>query len=121
MARIKINNFFKIFTWITLVLFYAGGDSASAQAETLSASASPTTVAVGEQLQVTFTLNGSGSNFHAPTFNDFNVLSGPNQSTSMQFVNGAVSQSISYTYILQATKEGSFRFGSATMDAGGKK
>ncbi len=86
-----------------------------------TASVSPSTVAVGDQLQVSFTLNGNGSNFHAPTFENFNVLAGPSQSSNMQIVNGSVSQSISYTYVLQPVKEGTFKFGSATIDAGGKK
>lgn len=121
MKRIRKNIFIKIFISIATLLFNPACFSVFAQNETLTASASPTSVAVGEQLQITFSLNGNGTNFHAPTFNDFNVLAGPNQSTSMQFINGSVSQTISYTYVLQATKEGSFRFGSATMDAGGKK
>ncbi len=86
-----------------------------------TASVSPSTVAVGDQLQVSFTLNGNGSNFHAPTFENFNVLAGPSQSSNMQIVNGSVSQSISYTYVLQPIKEGTFKFGSATIDVGGKR
>jgi hypothetical protein len=90
-------------------------------AQEFTASVTPGTVAVGDQVQVTYTLNGTGSNFHAPTFENFNVLAGPSQSTNMQIVNGVVSQSLSYTYVLQPIKEGTFKFGSATIDAGGKK
>src|SRR5437868_3547037 len=86
-----------------------------------SASTSNSTVAVGDQFQVTFTLNGNGSNFHAPTFAEFNTLGGPSQSTNMSFVNGNVSQSISYTYVLQAVKEGTFTIGPASIESGGKK
>lgn len=117
-SKIRSGNFF---VWIAAQLFLLNIFSATAADVSLTASASPSTVAVGDQLQVTFTLNGNGSNFHAPTFNDFNVLTGPNQSTSMQFINGIVSQSISYSYVLKATKEGTFKFGSASIDAGGKK
>ncbi|MCX6292463.1 MAG: BatD family protein [Bacteroidetes bacterium] len=108
-------------TGIATLLFLLMHFSVSAADATLTATVSQTTLAVGEQVEVTFTLNGNGSNFHAPPFTDFNLLMGPNQSTSMQFVNGSVSQTISYTYVLQAVKEGTFKFGSATMDAGGKK
>jgi hypothetical protein len=90
-------------------------------AQEFTATVSPASVAVGDQLQVTFTLNGSGSNFHAPTFENFNVLAGPSQASNMQISNGVVSQSISYTYVLQPLKEGTFKFGSASIEVGGKK
>ena len=106
-------------TFLVLLLFTLLGATASAQE--LTASVSPSTVAVGDQVQVTFSLNANGANFRAPTFTDFNVLMGPNQSTSMQITNGSVSQSVIFTYVLQATKEGTFKFGSASVDVGGKK
>src|SRR5260221_10110414 len=93
-----------IFASVLLFMF-----SMNVSAQELTASASPATVAVGDQVHVTFALNANGSNFHAPTFTDFNVLLGPSQSTSMQIINGSVSQTISFTYILQAMKEGTFK------------
>lgn len=87
----------------------------------LTASVSSTTVAVGEQIELTFELDGNGKNFQAPSMPDFNVLMGPSSSTSMQIINGSVSQSISYTYILQATKTGTFRIGPASIESGGKR
>jgi hypothetical protein len=41
-----------------------------------------------------------------PNLNDFNVLSGPNTSQSVQWINGNVSQTSTYSYILQPKKEG---------------
>src|SRR6186713_1369851 len=90
-------------------------------AQELTATVAPATVAVGEQVQVTFSLNTNGSNFRAPSFPDFNILMGPSQSTNMQFVNGVVSQSLSFTYVLQAVREGVFKIGSASIDAAGKR
>ena len=90
-------------------------------AQEFKATVSPATVAVGDQVQVSFSLNGSGSNFQAPTFIDFNVLMGPSQSSNMQIINGSVSQSITYTYVLQAIKEGTFKIGGASVDVGGKR
>src|ERR1041384_5591862 len=84
--------FFGIFFFL-----FNGGVSA----QSFSASASKTTVGVGERFQVTFSVDGSGSGFQAPSFSDFNVLMGPSQSTNMSFVNGVMSQSISFTYILE--------------------
>lgn len=85
-----------------------------------TASVSKNEVAVGERFQLTFQLNTSGSGFTAPAFNKFSVLSGPNQSTSMQWVNGAMSSSISYSFILVASQEGEFTIGSASIVANGK-
>jgi hypothetical protein len=80
-------------------------------------------VSFGDYFQLTFTFEGSqgGKNFRPPAFNNFMVLSGPNQSTRMQIINGAVSSSISYTYILQPRDEGKFTIGSASIEAEGKK
>lgn len=93
------------------------------QDATFTASVNKNRVAVGEQLEVTFTLSGStgGKNFRPPAFNDFLVLSGPNQSTNMQIINAAMSYSISYSYILQPREEGKFTVGQASIDYGGKQ
>lgn len=92
-----------------------------AEESRFTASASNTTVAVGDQIQLTFQLEGSGKNFQAPNFADFNVLMGPSQSTSMQFINGSMSQSISFTYIIQAVKEGVFKIPPASIETEGKR
>lgn len=88
---------------------------------TFIASVNKNPISTNEQFSITFTLNTQGSNFQAPTFRDFNVLSGPNQSTSMQFINGNMSQSVSYTYYLTANNEGTFRIEPATVNVNGGK
>ena len=88
-------------------------------AQKLTAQASKTRVAVGESFQISFSLNSSGSNFKAPVLNDFNVYSGPNQSTSMSYVNGAMSQSITLSYVIAAKKEGKINIGAATVNVNG--
>lgn len=85
-----------------------------------TASVSSNTVAIDEQFQISFTLNVSGKSFQPPSFDDFMILSGPNQSQSMQFVNGNMSQSLSFTYYLQPKAAGTFKIGSATVQTGGK-
>ncbi len=83
------------------------------------------TVAVGQQFRLTYNINSKGSNFRAPTFTNFDVLMGPSQSTSssMQIINGNVTQSFSYsfTYILAAKKEGKFTIKPASITVNGKK
>lgn len=89
-------------------------------AQSFRASVSSTTVGLNDRFQVTFTLEGQELNaaksFTPPDFNkDFIVLSGPNQSTSMQIINGAVSSSISYSYLLQPRNLGKYTIGSAKI------
>lgn len=115
--RKRMNVF--ILQCLSSVILIAG-PSVISVAQSLSASVSRNPVGLNEQFQLTFTLNGSGSSFRAPALNDFMVLSGPNQSTSMQIINGAISQSLSFTYILQPKKEGTFKLGSATIESEGK-
>lgn len=92
-----------------------------AQDATLVASTSRNQVGVGEQFQITYTLKGAGSNFKAPDMRDFVVLSGPNQSSSMEIINGNMSQSISLSYIIAAQREGKFTIGPAAISSNGKQ
>jgi len=91
-----------------------------AAAVSFSAKISHNTVEVGQRIQVTFTVNSSGGSFTPPSFQKFRVLSGPNQSNSMQYVNGKTSRTTSISYVLQATQKGSFEFGPATIKVEGK-
>lgn len=82
-----------------------------AQDVTLTIDAPPV-VAVGEQFRVSWTANSRGGEFTAPEIEDFFILSGPQTSFSQstQIINGKVTSTISntYTYYLQANKEGKF-------------
>ncbi len=90
-------------------------------AQKFTAQTSKNKVSVGEVFQIAFTINTSASNFKAPSLSDFDVYSGPNQSTSMQIVNGSMSQSISLSYMLSAKKEGKFTIGAASIVVNGAK
>jgi len=80
-----------------------------------TASVSKNPIAVGEQIQITYSIeNAEVRGIKPPTFNGFAFLQGPNQSSSMTFINGKMSSSTSYSYFLQATKEGKFTFSPAT-------
>ena len=76
-------------------------------------------IALGETFSVTYKVNGQAMNFSGPSFSDFQLISGPNPSTSsvIQSINGRTSMSISnsYTYLLQAVREGTFDIPSASV------
>lgn len=95
--------------------------SSQSFAQKFTAQTSKNKVSVGEVFQIAFTINTSASNFKAPNLSDFDVYSGPNQSTSMQIVNGSMSQSISLSYMLSAKKEGKFTIGAASIVVNGNK
>ncbi|MGB0916873.1 MAG: BatD family protein [Flavobacteriales bacterium] len=80
----------------------------------------PGQVQMGQRFQVTWSIDANASGFTAPEITNFRVLGGPNQSTSMQYVNGSMSQSISYSYVLYAEREGEFEIGPAKIKVGGK-
>lgn len=66
--------------------------------------------------QISFTLNNAnGSNFSAPPFKDFKVLSGANRSTSTTIINGVASYKTSYSYTLQPKREGKFTIAPASI------
>lgn len=69
----------------------------------------------------TFTIHeAEGSDFKPPSFKDFNILSGPSTTTSMQIINGQRSSSRGYSYQLQPKKVGVFTIGPATIKANGR-
>ncbi|HSD63802.1 MAG TPA: BatD family protein [Ignavibacteriaceae bacterium] len=89
------------------------------KAQSFEASVDNTTIGLNDRFQVTFTFEGNDvnslSDFSAPNFDGFMVLSGPNQSTSMQIINGAVSASLAYSFYLQPKNIGRFTIGSASI------
>lgn len=120
-AMYRLNSATK-FSILLLIYFFVGiVFTAPAQAPFLSGTASKSTVGSNEQFQISYTLNTSGKNFRAPDFSDFQVLSGPNQSTSMQYVNGSFSQSVTFSFILQPKGEGQFKISPATVEVEGKR
>ena len=87
----------------------------------------PQQVAVGQQFRLSYTVNTQDvSGFRIGQIPDaFEVLMGPSQSSqsSFQIINGKTTQSssITFTYILSATKNGTFTIPAATITAEGNQ
>jgi hypothetical protein len=93
-----------------------------AQDAKFAASASKTTVGTGEQFQITYSVNGNVDNYTPPDIGEFQVLSGPNVSTNMEFDGrGNRTMNYSFNYILVASNIGSFNIGPASVIVGGRK
>ena len=111
------------FTCILFIICHLSFSPVGAQ--TLTGRA-PSQVAVGEQFRLSYTINTQDvRGFRAGRIPDaFEVLMGPSTSTqsSFQMVNGHTSStsSVTYTYILVATKNGSFTIPAAHVTADGK-
>ena len=84
-----------------------------------------TQVRVGENFQLRYNINAEGTGFRGPNITDFQVLSGPNTSTSssVQIINGKVTSKVDYvfSYVLRATREGTFTIPAAEIKVDGKK
>jgi len=73
-------------------------------------------VVEGSYVTVEFILeNDNGGNFKPPSFTDFDVLSGPNKSSSMTIVNGRRSNKISLSYSIRPKGLGKKIIGKAQM------
>ena len=94
--------FFSILATAQQVKFYASTDAKE--------------MVDGGYVDVSFTLeNAEGSNFQAPSFKGFRVVSGPSQSSQISIVNGRRSQKMSYGYTLLAEGVGTKRIGAASI------
>lgn len=87
----------------------------------LVAQVSKNKVYAGEVFQVSFSSAGNFSEFRKPAMSDFDIYSGPNQSTSVQIVNGSMSQTISLSFMIAAKKEGKYTIGAASAVINGTK
>lgn len=84
----------------------------------------PDVVVVGDQFRLSYKVTTQKvSDFRAPSIKGFDVLMGPSRSqqSSTQIINGVTTStsSITFTYILLATAEGSFSISGATIVANG--
>jgi hypothetical protein len=83
------------------------------------ATASKSQVGVGEQFEIDFTLNGTGTRFTPPDLGAFQILSGPNESISASVINGTSVVSTTYSFVLAAAKEGTFTITAAAIVVNG--
>lgn len=104
---------------ILLGLLFAA-QALRAQDAQFSCGVDRTEVPLGQQFQVTYTLSGGSlkqyRDFRAPDMNrSFMTLAGPSTSQQMQIINGRVSTSISWTYVLQPRETGTFTVPAASI------
>jgi len=112
----KIGRFFITVTLLFLPLRLMSQDI------TVNASVSSTEVELGEQFTYTVTVSGNVANVpgpQLPPLPDFKVYNS-GTSSSFQFINGAISSSITHNYTFIPTKVGTFTIGAAKVEYKGK-
>ncbi len=95
--------------------------STSSFAQSIAAQVSTRKVQAGVPFEFAVVISGSPSNYNQPYFKDFEVVSGPNQSNSVQMINGVVSQQLVFSYVLVAKREGKLTIPSANCVVNGQK
>jgi hypothetical protein len=109
---------------IVALLAPAAWPAARALADTsISATLTPAVTAVGDQVVLTVKVEGKfrrGEAPELPPLDDFQVFeSGSSQNFS--FVNGQMSASLTYTYVLSPLREGTYTIEPISLTAGGKR
>ncbi len=108
----------------SIILFCATISVASADEISFVTSA-PKAVEVNKSFRLSYKINrGDVKEPRIENIENFDILSGPNRSSSssMSFINGKMTseQSVTFTYILTATQEGTFTIPGATVKVDGE-
>ncbi|MEK9740452.1 MAG: BatD family protein [Flavobacteriaceae bacterium] len=104
------------FFWSLLLMF-----SMHLQAQiTFETKVSKKRLGLNERLRVDFEMNENGDNFNPPSFTNFQVVSGPQQSVSRSWINGVRSFSKTYTYFLTPITKGKITLGQAEITIEGE-
>ncbi len=106
------------------VLICGALTGAFAQEPTFEASVDKNPVAVDDHFTLSFVLSNAGmsggKNLKLPDLEKFRIMMGPSTSSNVQIMNGAVSSSVTYSYVLQPKEPGKHTIGSASIEVGGK-
>lgn len=122
-------NYFYVFTmqrrqlhiFILAVLFTGFCYSVPAQVK-FTAKISPGTIGKDETAELKLLVENAGDvqGIKPPSLNQFIVVSGPNQESGMESINGNTTQYSGITYILKPKAKGDFTIGPTTATADGK-
>ncbi len=106
----------KKFNKINVILFLVLASHAAIAQVSFKASINKFKIGLNERIKIDFTINKQGGdNFTPPNFKYFTVLAGPSQSTNFSMINGKSSFTQTYSYIIQPTRKGILKIGSASI------
>ncbi|RED48756.1 BatD family protein [Seonamhaeicola aphaedonensis] len=104
---------------ITILILLFISSIAVAQVK-FEAKVSKQKLGVNERLRIDFEMNQDGDNFNPPSFSNFTVVGGPNQSVSNSWVNGVRTYKKTYSYFLAPKKRGTFTISQASITIDGE-
>lgn len=109
----------KLKFYISIFIVLLAFEGAAQNAE-LNVKVSKNKLGLNQRLRIEFSINKQGADdFSPPKFDDFRVIQGPSQSVSQSWVNGKVSFSKSYTYIIKPKRKGELIIGAASIKLNG--
>lgn len=102
--------------WL-LIIFIGIQFQLNGQDALFSVEVSRDTVLLGNVTKVKFTLENCKGDFEPPNFDDFDIVGGPNVSSSVSIINGEMTKSESYSYILKPRDLGQYMIGEVFISA----
>ncbi len=104
-----------------LALFFSTLFFQHYRAQSVYAQVSSKQVQAGVPFEYAIVINTTPNSYSPPNFKGFDIVSGPNQSSSTQWVNGQTSTQMTLSWALVAKKEGKYVIGPASVMAGSQK
>ena len=120
LVMVKYVRYFSFLIGIVLIFGYV--EKTFAQDINLVATVDRNVLTLNDRLQLTLTINGT-QDANPPSFpsiDGFTLLYGPKITAQTSIVNGVVSVSKGFTYVLQPTAKGKFVIGPSTVEYKGK-
>jgi len=113
------ENYLMMRRYFILLIGLLLGLASFAQDEVVFTGEAPNVVELGERFRLVYSVNASGRNFKSPNLDDITILAGPSSSTSssVNIINGEMTKSyrMTYTFIAQFSKEGTFTIKPASI------
>ncbi len=106
------------YIWITIIIFLGCIETVFAQDVGLTATVDRNVLTLNDRLQLTLTIHGTQDTSPPsfPSIDGFTLLYGPKISVQTRIINGNVSTSKGYTYVLQPTAKGKFTIGPSAVE-----
>lgn len=103
---------------LIFILFFTVANMTHGQDAKFTVEVSTDTVLSGNYFELKFILENTDGKFEAPDLSVFDLVSGPNTSSSFSMINGEVTQSASYTYYLKPPDIGNYTIPPAFVQKG---
>jgi hypothetical protein len=117
------NSRFAVFAAAVVILLFVGAAPARSADLEFTATVDRTVLDRSETVTLTLQVDGSVSSVKdpkLPDFNGFRIVSGPNESSTFQYINGKYTFIKTWTFILKPLKTGTLQIGAAEIEHKGQ-